>query len=154
MMTPIIYDAFSGIGGTKKWSLIKFLSNQSDDHWMTEEKATKAVEYALKEVPSFGGCILTLEKEGSFIAAIVITKTGMDGILPSYLMVLSATLPVFRKYNLTKVLIKRALTITKGELSSLVRDFEPQELLLENLNQPTTAKAAKVKVPASTAKAS
>jgi len=128
-----LYDAFSGISFSKKNAIVQFLQKHLENSWMKEAAVLKAVEYATKEIPSFGGFILTAEKNEEIVAALVVNKTGLSGIMPEYLAVLQATKPIAKGKLITRKLEEKAIVLSQGDISNLVTDFGPKELLLEDM---------------------
>ena len=127
------YDAFTGISFSKKNAIIQFLQKHLENSWMKEAAVVKAVEYATKEIPSFGGFVLTAEKNEEIVAALIVNKTGLSGLMPEYLAVLQATKPIAKGKLITRKLEEKAIVLSKGDISNLVTDFGPRELLLEDM---------------------
>jgi len=133
MFQQHLYDAFSGISFSKKNAIVKFLQKQLENSWVEAAAILKAVEYATKEIPSFGGFILTAEKNEEIVAALIVNKTGLSGIMPEYLAVLQATQPIAKGKLIARKLEEKAIVLTKGDISNLITDFGPKELLLEDM---------------------
>ena len=133
MIKQIQYDAYTGISCSKKNAIVQFLCENLEDSWIEQDAVLQAVEYAIKEVPSFGGFILTTEINEQIIAAIIVNKTGMGGYMPEYVAVLNAIAPNYRGKGITKSLIEKAINLGKGDISLLVKNCGPKELILENL---------------------
>ncbi len=127
------YDAFTGISFSKKNAIVQFLQKHLENSWMENAAVLKAVEYAIKEIPSFGGFILTAEKNEEIVAALIVNKTGLSGLMPEYLAVLQATKPIAKSKLITRKLEEKAIVLSKGDISNLVTDFGPKELLLEDM---------------------
>ena len=105
MITQVTYDAFTGIGFSKKKALIGFLNQYSEVNWIDTSAIQKAVEYSIKEMPSFGGFIVTAEKNHQILAALVVNKTGMMGYMPEYVVVLNAVLPAHKNSSFLKIVL-------------------------------------------------
>lgn len=133
MFQQHLYDAFSGISFSKKNAIVKFLQKHLENSWVEDTAILKAVEYATKEIPSFGGFILTAEKNEEIVAALIVNKTGLSGIMPEYLAVLQATKPVAKGKLITRKLEEKAVVLSQGDISNLVTSFGPRELLLEDM---------------------
>ncbi len=142
MITPIVYDAFTGIGISKKKAIIGFLYQYSEATWMDATAIQKSVEYAIKETPSFGGFIITAEEEGKIVAVLIVNKTGMVGYMPEYIAVQQAILPTYKKTSVTQDLITKAATLTKGDIAVVVNSFGVNTMELQDLN--TYARQEKV----------
>lgn len=133
MTTPIVYDAFTGIGISKKKAIVSFLSQYSETVWMEETAIYQAVDYAIKETPSFGGFIVTAEQDHQIIAALVINKTGMHGYMPQNIAVLNAVLPEYKNTNLIKELKAKAMMLTKGNIAIVVNNHGIKDMELQNM---------------------
>ncbi len=133
MIKQIQYNAYTGISCSKKNAIVQFLCENLEGSWVKQDAILQAVEYAIKEIPSFGGFILTTEINEQIIAVIIVNKTGMGGYMPEYVVVLNAIAPNYKGKGITKSLIEKAITLGKGDISMLVKDYGPKELLLENL---------------------
>ena len=137
------YDAFTGISFSKKNAIVQFLQKHLEDSWVENAAILKAVEYAIKEIPSFGGFVLTAEKNEEIVAVLVVNKTGLSGLMPEYLAVLQATKPVAKGKLITRKLEEKAIVLSKGDISNIVTDFGPRELILEDM----TPKAKLMPIP-------
>jgi len=69
-----LYDAYTGISYAQKNAIVQFLKNNLESSWLEEAAILKAVEYATKEIPSFGGFILTAESDEEIVAALVVCQ--------------------------------------------------------------------------------
>ena len=133
MVKQELYDAYTGISFSQKNTIVRFLQKNIEDSWVEKSAILKAVEYATKEIPSFGGFILTAEKNQEIIAALVVNKTGLSGLMPEYIAVLKATKSIAKGKVIVRKLVERAITLAKGDISFLIKDFGPKELMLENM---------------------
>ncbi len=137
-MTKITrYDAFTSMNFSKKTSLIDFLCRVNDLSEVERSSVTKAVDYALKETVSFGGFILTLEKQDKILGAIVVNKSGMGGFLPEYLIVINGVVPIECQEEIIALLFREANTLTKGDIAIVNKSAKSSEvhlISLENSN--------------------
>lgn len=133
MFQQNLYDAYTGISFSEKNAIVRFLQKNLEASWVEETAILKAVEYATKEIPSFGGFVLTAEKNKEIVAALIVNKTGLSGILPEYVAVLQATKPIAKVKVIARKLEEKAITLSQGDIANLITDFGPRELLLEDL---------------------
>ena len=133
MFQQNLYDAFTGISFSKKNAVVQFLQKNLENSWVEEAAIIKAVEYATKEIPSFGGFVLTAEKDEEIVAALVVNKTGLSGLIPEYIAVLQATKSIAKVKVTTRKLAEKAITLAQGDIANLVMDFGPKEFLLVDL---------------------
>jgi len=143
MITPIIYDAFTGIGVSKKKAIIGFLSQYSEATWLDKNAINQAVDYAIKEIPSFGGFIVTAEENHQIIAALIVNKTGMQGYMPQNIAVLNAVLPAYENSPIVKEIKAKAMMLTRGDIAMVVNNQGTKDMELQNM----TAKAKYMQLP-------
>ena len=139
MITSSIYDAFTGIGISKKKALIGFLCQYSEATWMDTTAIQKAIEYATKETPSFGGFILTAEEQGKIVAALIVNKTGMLGYMPEHIVVLRGILPTYKENPINNELIAKAMVLTKGDIAVVTNSQSTKAMEIKALNDVARA---------------
>lgn len=71
------YDAYTGMSPAEKSAVVSFLCEHNER--VNKLQVRDAIEYAIKNKPSFGGFVLTIQQERQIIAAVVVNKTGMEG---------------------------------------------------------------------------
>ena len=140
-----LYDAFTGMSFSKKNATVRFLQEHLEHKWIDHLAILKAVEYAIKEVPSFGGFVLTAEKNEEIVAALIVNKTGLSGLIPGYLAVLQAIKPISKSKVIARKLEEKAITLAQGDISMLINDFGPKEFLLENMTPKATFRPIQAK---------
>lgn len=128
-----LYDAYTGMSHAQKSAIVQFLKNNLESSWLEEPSILKAVEYATKEIPSFGGFILTTETDEEIVAALVVNKTGLSGLMPEYVAVLQATKTIAKGKLIARKLEEKAIVLSQGDIANLVTDFGPKELMLEEM---------------------
>lgn len=127
------YDAYTGISFSQKNAIVQFLKHNLGAAWVEETAILKAIEYAVKEIPSFGGFILIAEDAQEIVAALVVNKTGLSGLMPEYVAVLQATKPIAKGKVITRKLEEKAIALSQGDIANLITDFGPKELFLEDM---------------------
>lgn len=133
MFKQNLYDAFTSISYSKKNEIVKFLREHLEFTWVEETAILKAVEYATKEIPSFGGFVLTAEENEEIVAALVVNKTGLSGLMPEYVAVLQAAKSIAKSKVIVRKLVERAVKLAQGDIANLIMDFGPKELMLEDM---------------------
>jgi len=113
------YDAYTGISFSKKNAIVQFLHKHLESSWVKETAILKAVEYATKEIPSFGGFVLTAEENEEIVAALIVNKTGLSGLMPEYIAVLQATKSIAKGKLIARKLEEKAI-IQKSRLRQLL----------------------------------
>lgn len=108
-----------------------FLENHLDRFGDKKEDILKAIQYALS--PSKGGfALLGIENE-TIIGAVVINRTGMDGYVPSNILVYIAVHREHRGQGLGKLLMLEAMSKTLGGIALHVEPDNPAKALYEKL---------------------
>jgi len=127
------YDAFSTMNYFKKSALADFLCAVNDIPVSQRERVVQSIDYALKETISFGGFIVTLEKENKFVGAVVVNKSGMGGFLPDNLVVLSGVAPIATQEEIIALLLKEADMYALGNIAIVNQIDETNEVQLLSL---------------------
>jgi len=117
MVTHNMYNAFTKVPLYERTSLINFLKDNSENKEVSVQMVKEAVDYAIKEIPSFGGFILTAKEEGKMVGAIVVNKTGLNGGNPKHRVIYLAIHPDFHQNGIGSELIKKAVHFAKGDIS-------------------------------------
>ena len=156
MFQQNLYDAFTGISFSKKSAIVQFLRENLSSKWVEESAILKAVEYATKEIPSFGGFVLTAEENGEILATLIVNKTALSGLMPEYVAVLQATKSITKGKLIARKLEEKAITLSQGDIANLITDFGPKELMLEDMTpqakfMPLPSKSDNSSISAATA---
>lgn len=111
-----LYDAFSGIMPPERTAVIRFLKQYSES--VNGEQISEALDYALKNKPSFGGFIFTAWNDDDLISCVVANKTGMGAYTPSYLLVYAVLHPDYQEQeSILHDLVNRSIRHAKGEIA-------------------------------------
>ena len=121
----------------KKTALINFICNYQEDTNLTKSLITHLVDYALKEISSFGGFVVTEEAGNEILGAMVVNNTGMEGYMPNNLIVASAFLPSRGKQGSKKRILQKIMHVTRGDTTLLVKKAQKQESSLTYLGLKT-----------------
>lgn len=127
-----LYDAFSGMSSGEKMALVNFLRNNSEDQ--DASTILDAVDYALKNKPSFGGYIFTCWENSRLIAAVLVNKTGMSGPTPSCQMMYASLDHQYQEEpEILQRLVKKAIRQAKGEIGLRLRPDHPALSIFRSL---------------------
>ncbi|GAB5555666.1 MAG: hypothetical protein Sapg2KO_52570 [Saprospiraceae bacterium] len=127
-----LYDAFSGMSSGEKMALVNFLRNNSEDQ--DASTILDAVDYALKNKPSFGGYIFTCWENSRLIAAVLVNKTGMSGPTPSCQMMYACLDHQYQEEpEILQRLVKKAIRQAKGEIGLRLRPDHPALSIFRSL---------------------
>jgi [ribosomal protein S18]-alanine N-acetyltransferase len=119
-----LYNAFTGINPAEKSFLLHFFANNGKN--VSPSAVLQAVDYALKNRPSFGGFIFMMLENERIIGAVVVNKTGMEGIRSENLLLLAEVHNQYRTdETIWHELISRAVQYADGDISFTVPSHHP-----------------------------
>lgn len=111
-----VYNSFTGMSPGEKGSLVAFICTHTPN--TNKKDVIEALDYALKEKPSFGGFILALKKDHSFIASIVVNNTGMQGYKPDNIFVYVTIHEAYQNdEQVLKEIMCKALDMSNGDVA-------------------------------------
>ncbi len=113
--------------------IVDFLHTHLDQFGDSKEDIRKAIEYSLKISESDGGFVLQMKDNNNTIGAVVINKTGMEGYIPSNILVYIALHRDYRGKGLGKELMAKALAEAEGDVALHVEPDNPARHLYEKL---------------------
>lgn len=126
------YDAFSGIGPAEKAAIVKFLFQHSEDK--DSNTIREAMDYALKNKPSFGGFIFTCWEASRPIAVVLVNNTGMSGFSPQYLLVYACLDPdLHEEPQILCELVRQAVRHCHGDIALHLRPDSPALPVFQSL---------------------
>lgn len=130
MFTYTVFDAFTGISPFEKLGVIKFLESSSNQ---SKEQLQQSVDYAVKDCPSFGGYILSVNSEKKPIGVAVINKTGIPSAGCKNLLVQFSIDPEFQTAEFITHFFKRIVDLTNKDISLQLNASDPNIHLLESI---------------------
>ncbi|MBN1620067.1 GNAT family N-acetyltransferase [candidate division WOR-3 bacterium] len=131
-MTEIkIYGPDNRPAPMEKAKIIDFLYENLDKYGDPKPAIEKAVDYALKNIESFGGFVLTYNSEEKILGAVVVNKTGMKDYIPENILVYIATKREERGKGIGKELMKKTIEISSGNIKLHVEADNPAKFLYE-----------------------
>lgn len=137
MVEHTLYNAYTKVPMFEKSPLINFIRENSENKEVSSQMVREAVDYAIKEIPSFGGFILTASDEGQTVGAIVVNKTGLNGGNPKHRVIYLAIKEEYRQKGIGSDLIKKAVHFAKGDISLRVAHNSEAIKLYESLGFET-----------------
>jgi ribosomal-protein-alanine N-acetyltransferase len=111
--------------------LVDFLYEHLEQYGDEREAIKKAIQYALKDRPSFGGFVAAAKEGNQIIGVVVINQTGMDGYIPENILVYIATHAEMRGKGIGKSLMDSALKYCNGSIALHVEPDNPAKNLYE-----------------------
>lgn len=112
-------------------SIVEFLFKNLDQFGDKKEYILKAIQYAMD--PARGGFVLLGIETDEIVGAVVINKTGMDGYIPSNILVYIAVRNDQRGKGVGKKLMQEAMANTSGGVALHVEPDNPAKKLYERL---------------------
>lgn len=128
-----IFNEFELPTQQEKSEMIDFLFHHLEQYGDKKADIEKAIQYAIKETPSFGGYIITSLLETGISGVVVINKTGMKGYIPENILVYIATHHDLRGRGIGKKLMETALSLANGDVALHVEPHNPAKGLYEKL---------------------
>ncbi len=127
-----MYNAFSGANALENIALLNFFRVHTPD---TEYRAIQeALDYALKNKPSFGGFVLTYTVNNRIVAGVVVNKTGMQGFKSENLLVLAALHEDFKaQTTLLEDLINKAVDYADGDIAIYAKPNHPALMMAKRM---------------------
>jgi len=118
---------------SEKQEIVEFLHQHLEQFGDPKPHIKKCIDYALKEMNSFGGFVLVASEESEIISAIVINQTGMGGYIPENILVYIATHKDYRGKGIGKQLMQKAMEVSSGDIALHVEPDNPARFLYEKL---------------------
>lgn len=120
-----LYNAFTGMSALEKSELVNFLYEHSE-HTGSQACIREAMEYALKNKPSFGGFILVGRRMEKIIAAVIANRTGMEGYNPTDIFVYAGFHPDYcRDEAFIHDIMGKAIGYADGEIAIHIKPGHP-----------------------------
>ena len=119
-----------------KNNVVRFLFKSLEQYGDPEADITKAIDYAMNILHAdreTAGNVLTAEKDGKIVGAVVLNKTGMGGYIPENILVYIATDANYRGQGIGKKLMLEAIEAVDGDIALHVEPDNPAKGLYESL---------------------
>jgi ribosomal protein S18 acetylase RimI-like enzyme len=133
MFETKIYDAATKPSSAEKTEIVNFLFENLEQYGDPKQHILKCVDYALKEISSFGGFVLVAKDNEEIKGAVVVNQTGMGGYIPENILVYIATSKNSRGQGIGKLLMQKAIETAKGDIALHVEENNPAKILYEKL---------------------
>jgi GNAT superfamily N-acetyltransferase len=128
-----VFNAVNQPSTIEKETLIDFLFVNLEQYGDPKQDIEKAINYALKEIPSFGGFVLAAYQDGKLVGEVVVNETGMSGYIPENILVYIATHKDYRGKGIGKLLLSKTIENTKGDIALHVEPDNPARYLYEKM---------------------
>lgn len=117
----------------EKNKVVDFLHTSLEKYGDPKAQIAKAIGYAQEEYPSFGGFVRVVLKEDKIVGALVMNRTGMEGYIPSNILVYVAIRESERGNGLGRRLIQDSIDATTGGVALHVDPDNPALKLYERM---------------------
>jgi len=126
-----MYNAQNKLSSNRKREIVGFLHEHLGQYGDLPSDIEKAIDFALKETPSFGGFVLVAHEGKEISGAVVVNQTGMQGYIPENILVYIATHKDKRGQGIGKHLMKEAIDVAHGNIALHVESDNPARQLYE-----------------------
>lgn len=127
-----IYNQDTNMSTLKKRNVTDFLYKHLGQYRDEKSGIEKAIEYAIKETPSFGGFVLEgYDENENVVGIVVLNKTGMSKYIPKNILVYIAVDSSQRGKGYGKDLLNKVIDLTDGDISLHVEKDNPARFLYE-----------------------
>ncbi len=133
MVKQTIYDPFTKITPFEKNAISRFLVKNQEVGNLQQIKISAALEAAVKDIPSFGGFIMTMSDEDELIAVVVVNHTGMERFGPGHIISYFATHKAHRNVGIGRKLLANTISRLKGNVSLHLPLQNPDAELFQEL---------------------
>lgn len=128
-----IYNPETKMSTLDKLNAVEFLYKHLEQYGDKKEDIEKAVKYAIKETPSFGGFVLEVYDNDDLKGIVVINRTGMSGYIPENILVYIAVDNSERGKGYGKSLMNKAVELAQGDVALHVEKDNPARFLYEKV---------------------
>ncbi len=126
--------SFSNKPDTKhRNEIIDFLYEHLGEYGDPQPDIEKAVNYALKETPSFGGFVMVSYLDNKIAGAAVLNRTGMKDYIPENVLVYIATDANMRGKGIGTKLLQKVTDTAEGNIALHLDPGNPARSLYERM---------------------
>ena len=93
----------------------------------------KCIQYAIQEIHSPGGLLVTASDNDVLTGAVILNKTGMSGYIPENILVYIAIHKDYRGLGIGKQLMSEAIARSEGDIALHVEAYNPAKKMYESL---------------------
>lgn len=133
MIQTKVYSPTSKPNLNEKESVINFLFENLQEYGDPKSDIEKCIDYALKEVTSFGGFVLVSFLENEISGVVVVNQTGMKDYIPENILVYIATHKNHRGKGIGKLLMQKAVDLAEGSIALHVEPENPAVFLYKKV---------------------
>lgn len=128
-----LFDENNQPSPKEKIEIVEFLFHHLENFGDLKEDIEKAINYALKEINSFGGFVLQSFEKDAISCVVVVNQTGMTGYIPENILVYIATHKELRGKGIGRKMMLKAIEIAEGNIALHVEPDNPAKFLYEKI---------------------
>jgi len=133
MIQTKVYSPTSKPNLKEKENIINFLFENLQEYGDAKPDIERCINYALKEITSFGGFILVSYLKNEISGVVVVNQTGMKGYIPENILVFIATHKNLRGKGIGKFLMQKTIDLAEGSIALHVEPENPARFLYEKV---------------------
>ena len=133
MLQIKVYSPATKPTSIEKDEIVQFLYEHLDEFGDEKADILKCVDYAVKDVSSFGGHIIIGSVNDVVASIVILNKTGMKGYIPENILVYIATHKDYRGKGIGKAMMEEAIKLANGDVALHVEPNNPAKFLYEKL---------------------
>ena len=133
MIQTKVYSPTSKPNLKEKENIINFLFENLQEYGDAKPDIERCINYALKEITSFGGFILVSYLKNEISGVVVVNQTGMKGYIPENILVFIATHKNLRGIGIGKFLMQKTIDLAEGSIALHVEPENPARFLYEKV---------------------
>jgi ribosomal protein S18 acetylase RimI-like enzyme len=126
-----VYESGGSMSSEDKLAVATFLYKHLDEYGDPLDDILKSIEYATNSV--YGGKVLTAQLGTETCGAVILNNTGMVGYIPETILVYIAVHENYRGKGIGKLLMKKAIEETNGNIALHVEEDNPAKFLYEKV---------------------
>lgn len=115
----------------EKNDFIEFLYEHLEQYGDSRAAIGNCIDFALKEIPSFGGFMLVNYSGNEILGMTVLNRTGMKDYIPENILVYISTHKDHRGKGIGKQLMEKTIELADGSIALHVEADNPAKFLYE-----------------------
>ncbi len=129
MIETKLFTPTNKLSINKKAEIVEFLHNHLEEYGDLPSDIENAINYATKEISSFGGFVLISLQHNEITGVVVVNQTGMKGYIPENILVYIATHKDHRGKGIGKELMQKTIQLAHGNIALHVEPDNPARFL-------------------------
>ncbi|MBN1337809.1 MAG: GNAT family N-acetyltransferase [Bacteroidales bacterium] len=132
-MNYTIFDPVNPPASIEKQEIVDFLHENLDQYKDSKKAISNCISYAMKENSVDGGFIIIGSVDGQTKGIVIVNRTGMKYYIPENILVYIAVRKDNRGKGYGKMLMEKAIEMSKGNIALHVEHDNPARFLYEKV---------------------